>query len=92
MCPADKRFLVLYTFIKKNRKKKVMIFFSSCMAVKFYHELLNYIDLPVMCIHVSMVVVLIVSGNNKVTSTVLLLYDTKGKNYWTDNNSCVKLI
>uniref|UniRef100_A0A0P4WI66 ATP-dependent RNA helicase n=1 Tax=Scylla olivacea TaxID=85551 RepID=A0A0P4WI66_SCYOL len=51
VCPADKRFLVLYTFIKKNRKKKVMVFFNSCMTVKFYHELLNYIDLPVMCIH-----------------------------------------
>ncbi|KAK7066280.1 ATP-dependent RNA helicase ddx18 [Halocaridina rubra] len=51
VCPAEKRFLVLYTFLKKNRKKKVMVFFSSCMAVKFYNELLNYIDLPVMCIH-----------------------------------------
>jgi len=30
-----------------------MVFLSSCMAVKFYHELLNYIDLPVACIHVS---------------------------------------
>ena len=29
-----------------------MVFFSSCMSVKFHHELLNYIDLPVMCIHV----------------------------------------
>jgi len=51
VCPSEKRFLLLFTFLKKNRKKKVMVFFSSCMAVKFYHELLNYIDLPVMCIH-----------------------------------------
>jgi len=29
----------------------VMVFFSSCMSVKFFHELLNYIDIPVMCIH-----------------------------------------
>merc|ERR1719337_389823 len=28
-----------------------MVFFSSCMSVKFHHELLNYIDLPVSCIH-----------------------------------------
>merc|ERR1712034_73841 len=47
----EERFLLLFTFLKKNRNKKVMVFFSSCMAVKFYHELLNYIDLPVMCIH-----------------------------------------
>ncbi|CAH0553443.1 unnamed protein product [Brassicogethes aeneus] len=51
VCPSEKRLLVLFTFLKKNRKKKVMVFFSSCMAVKFHHELFNYIDLPVMCIH-----------------------------------------
>ena len=53
VCPSEKRFLLLFTFLKKNRKKKIMVFMSSCMAVKFYHELLNYIDLSVMCIHVS---------------------------------------
>lgn len=52
VCPSEKRFLLLFTFLKKNRKKKVMVFFSSCLAVKYFHELLNYIDLPVMCIHV----------------------------------------
>lgn len=51
VCPSEKRFLLLFTFLKKNRGKKVMVFFSSCMSVKFHHELLNYIDLPVMCIH-----------------------------------------
>jgi ATP-dependent RNA helicase DDX18/HAS1 len=51
VCPSDKRFLLLFTFLKKNRNKKVMVFFSSCMSVKFHHELLNYIDLPVTCIH-----------------------------------------
>merc|ERR1712179_801333 len=51
VCPSEKRFLLLFTFLKKNRKKKVMVFFSSCMSVKFHNELLNYIDLPVMCIH-----------------------------------------
>merc|ERR1719222_521466 len=51
VCPSDKRFLLLFTFLKKNRNKKGMVFFSSCMSVKFHHELLNYIDLPVMCIH-----------------------------------------
>jgi len=51
VCPSEKRFLLLFTFLKKNRKKKVMVFFSSCMSVKFHNELLNYIDMPVMCIH-----------------------------------------
>ena len=51
VCPSEKRFLLLFTFLKKNRKKKVMVFFSSCMSVKYHHELLNYIDLPVLSIH-----------------------------------------
>ncbi|KAG8185234.1 hypothetical protein JTE90_002763 [Oedothorax gibbosus] len=51
MCPSEKRFLLLFTFLKKNRNKKVMVFFSSCMSVKFHNELLNYIDMPVSCIH-----------------------------------------
>ena len=51
--PADKRFLLLFTFLKKNMKKKVMVFFSSCNSVKYHSELLNYIDIPVMDIHVS---------------------------------------
>ena len=52
ICPSDKRLLLLFTFLKKNRKKKVMVFFSSCLSVKYHHELFNYIDLPVLCIHV----------------------------------------
>lgn len=48
---ADKRFLLLFTFLRKNLSKKVMVFFSSCNAVKYYADLLNYIDLPVNCIH-----------------------------------------
>ncbi|XP_076154253.1 ATP-dependent RNA helicase DDX18 [Alosa pseudoharengus] len=51
VCPSEKRFLLLFTFLKKNRNKKIMVFFSSCMSVKFHYELLNYIDLPVMAIH-----------------------------------------
>lgn len=51
VCPSDKRLLVLFTFLKKNRKKKVMVFFSSCLSVKYHHELFNYIDLPVSSIH-----------------------------------------
>ncbi|VDP11196.1 unnamed protein product [Soboliphyme baturini] len=51
VCPSEKRFMMLYTFLKRNRKKKMMVFFSSCSSVKFHHELFNYIDLPVICIH-----------------------------------------
>eukprot|EP01135_Chromosphaera_perkinsii_P007000 Nk52_evm1s659 gene=Nk52_evmTU1s659 len=51
VCPSERRFLLLFTFLKKNANKKVMVFFSSCHAVKFYAELLNYIDIPVLDIH-----------------------------------------
>lgn len=53
MCEADKRFVLLFSFLKtmKDKKKKVIVFFSSCNSVKYYAELLNYIDLPVLDLH-----------------------------------------
>ena len=54
MCPSEMRFLLLFTFLKKNRGKKLMVFFSSCKSVKFHSELLNYIDIAVLDIHVSL--------------------------------------
>ena len=52
VCPSEKRFLLLFTFLRKNmKKKKVMVFFSSCNSVKYHTELLNYIDVPVQGIH-----------------------------------------
>lgn len=51
VCESDKRFLLLFTFLKKMMNKKVMVFMSSCAAVKYYDELLNYIDIPVKCLH-----------------------------------------
>merc|ERR1719271_101249 len=51
VCNADQRFLLLFTFLQKNKDKKVMVFFSSCNSVKFHDELLNYIDVPVQSIH-----------------------------------------
>uniref|UniRef100_A0A7S3K297 ATP-dependent RNA helicase n=1 Tax=Aureoumbra lagunensis TaxID=44058 RepID=A0A7S3K297_9STRA len=49
--PAD-RFRLLLTFLKRQASKhKIMVFFSSCNAVKFYSDLLNYVDVPVVDIH-----------------------------------------
>ena len=52
VCPSDRRFLLLFTFLKKHLKKKIVVFFSSCNSVKYHGELLNYIDIPVLCLHV----------------------------------------
>jgi len=51
VCPSDRRFLLLFTFLQKNLKKKVIVFFSSCNSVKYHGELLNYIDVPVLDLH-----------------------------------------
>jgi len=51
VCSSEWRFLLLYTFLKKNIKKKIIVFFSSCKSVQFHAELLNYIDLPVLDLH-----------------------------------------
>lgn len=53
VCESDQRFMLLFTFLKKNLKKKVIVFFSSCNSVKYHAELLNYIDVPVLDLHVS---------------------------------------
>ncbi|KAL7067548.1 putative DEAD/DEAH box ATP-dependent RNA helicase [Cryptosporidium serpentis] len=62
---ANERFLLLYTFLKKNRENKVMVFFSSCMSTKFHEELFNYVDLPCSSIH----------GKKKQSSRMQTYYD-----------------
>nr|DAD31648.1 TPA_asm: hypothetical protein HUJ06_010499 [Nelumbo nucifera] len=49
--PSAKRFLVLYSFLKRNASKKVMVFFSSCNSVKFHADLLRYIKMDCFDIH-----------------------------------------
>lgn len=49
--PSENRFLLLYTFLRRNLKKKIIVFMSSCNAVKFYYELLNHVDISVMDLH-----------------------------------------
>ncbi|KAF2142767.1 uncharacterized protein K452DRAFT_286393 [Aplosporella prunicola CBS 121167] len=52
LCEADKRFLLLFAFLKKNvQKKKIIVFCSSCNVVQYFTELLNYIDIPVLGLH-----------------------------------------
>nr|WCZ58626.1 ATP-dependent RNA helicase [Seculamonas ecuadoriensis] len=51
VCPAEQRFLLLFTFLKRNRSKKVIVFFSTCNSVQFHAELFNYIDIPVFSLH-----------------------------------------
>ncbi|KAF8477171.1 DEAD/DEAH box helicase [Kalaharituber pfeilii] len=51
VCDSHLRFLLLFSFLKRFQNKKIIVFFSSCACVKYYSELLNYIDLPVLDLH-----------------------------------------
>lgn len=52
VCDSDKRFLLLFSFLRRYHKtKKIIVFLSSCNSVKYYGELLNYIDVPVLDLH-----------------------------------------
>jgi ATP-dependent RNA helicase DDX18/HAS1 len=52
VCEPDKRFLLLFSFLRRYAKKKIIVFFSSCDSVKYHAELLNFIDIPVLDLHV----------------------------------------
>lgn len=38
ICPVEDRICWLYKMLKKSKKKKVMVFFSSCKSVDFHYE------------------------------------------------------
>uniref|UniRef100_A0ACD5WBH7 Uncharacterized protein n=1 Tax=Avena sativa TaxID=4498 RepID=A0ACD5WBH7_AVESA len=49
--PSSDKFPILYSFLKKKRSKKIMVFFSSCSSVKFHAELLNFLQIECSDIH-----------------------------------------
>lgn len=51
ICPAEKRLILLYHFVRRNMKKKVIVFFSSRNSVSFHCELFNYVDVPCIAFH-----------------------------------------
>jgi ATP-dependent RNA helicase DDX18/HAS1 len=56
ICESDMRFKLLFTFLRKviKGKKKAIVFFSSCNEVKYFSELLNYVDVKVTELHVGL--------------------------------------
>lgn len=50
-CPEHLRFRFLYTFLKKNLDKKVMIFFSTSNSAKFHAKLLGHFHVPTLTMH-----------------------------------------
>ena len=51
MVEADKRFLLLYSFLKKFLRKKVVVLLSSTPSVLFAAEVLGSLDVPVHVVH-----------------------------------------
>lgn len=80
VCPSDRRFLLLFTFLKKNMKKKMVVFFSSCNSVKYHAELLNYIDVPVLDLHVRPLA-FVFQGSTTYTAIVGQAKAAKADNY-----------
>lgn len=47
-----KKFLFLISFLKKNRNKKIIVFFNTCKCVDFYSMLIEkYLSLKILKIH-----------------------------------------
>ncbi|KAG7309671.1 hypothetical protein JYU34_004160 [Plutella xylostella] len=52
ICKTEDRLWWLFKVLKKTRKQKVMVFFSSCKSVEFHHEFFSkHCNAPVLCIH-----------------------------------------
>ncbi|KAJ0249154.1 DEAD-box ATP-dependent RNA helicase 51 [Hirschfeldia incana] len=49
--PSDKRLLLLISFLKKKRNKKIMVFFSTCKSVQFHAEIMKLIKVESCDIH-----------------------------------------
>ncbi|XP_010465969.1 PREDICTED: DEAD-box ATP-dependent RNA helicase 51 [Camelina sativa] len=49
--PSEKRLLLLITFLKKNLKKKIMVFFSTCKSVQFHAEIMKIMSVDFCDIH-----------------------------------------
>jgi len=50
-CPEYLRFRFLYTFLRKNLDKKILIFFSTSNSVRFHAELLKRLRIHVLTMH-----------------------------------------
>jgi len=51
VCEPEDRLSMLFSFLTHKKGEKIMVFFSSCDAVKFYSELLSICSIKVLTIH-----------------------------------------
>jgi ATP-dependent RNA helicase DDX18/HAS1 len=51
ICNPEDRLILLLSLLKKNSKKKIITFFSSCSEVKFFYNLFTTIGLKIFELH-----------------------------------------
>lgn len=51
ICPEHLRFRFLYTFLKNNLDKKIMVFFSTTNSAQFHAKLLSHFHIPSLTMH-----------------------------------------
>jgi|AntRauMFilla1563_2_1112583.scaffolds.fasta_scaffold00178_11 ATP-dependent RNA helicase DDX18/HAS1 len=51
VCQIEDKLSVLITLIKRNMKKKMIIFFSSCNEVKFYYSIFKLLNIEIIELH-----------------------------------------
>jgi ATP-dependent RNA helicase DDX18/HAS1 len=49
--PPERRLMLLVTFVRKQKSKKVMVFFSTKASVKFHHKMLKALKVSALAIH-----------------------------------------
>ena len=51
ICQIEEKLLILISLIRKNIKKKIIVFFSSCNEVRFFSCLFKLLKIPVIELH-----------------------------------------
>lgn len=51
VCQVEEKLQMLFSLVKKNQNKKVIVFFSSCNEVKFYSALFKLLNIQIVELH-----------------------------------------
>ena len=51
ICPTEKRFPFLYSFLRSRKDKKIVVLFSSCLSAQYHYDILDYVNISCVCIH-----------------------------------------
>ena len=49
--PSEERFSFLFTFLRSNRNKKIVVTLSSAMSAQFHFDIFDYLKVACFCVH-----------------------------------------